>query len=187
MRSSKEKKNCRGKEKQELESVFFFLSLTPPPSSSSSSSSSSLSHPALRAALSAGADPNEVEAAGNTPLHSAAFEGWAEGVEALLRAGAKPLASNNAGDRPWHWATTMGHDAVADQLARACPGGLAAAEQQGKVIVQDHVPKVKEFFSKPCWAHHPKPYKDYIEARRRSDAAMRASASADGAGLLPGL
>ena len=160
---------------------FFFLLLLPLPKQS-------LTHrPALRAALSAGADPNEVEAAGNTPLHSAAFEGWADGVEALLRAGARPLASNNAGDRPWHWATTMGHDAVAELLARACPGGVAAAERQGEVIVQDHVPKVKEFFSKPCWAHHPKPYKDYIEARRRSDAAMRAAASADGAGLLPGL
>ena len=195
MRSSKErkKKNCRGRRKKQNKNskgVFFSLSLShalpplrllllPPPPLSLTS--------ALRAALSAGADPNEVEAAGNTPLHSAAFEGWAEGVEALLRAGAKPLASNNAGDRAWHWATTMGHDAVADLLARACPGGLAAAEQQGKVIVQDHVPKVKEFFAKPCWAHHPKPYKDFIEARRRSDAALRAAASADGAGLLPGL
>ena len=37
----------------------------------------------------AGADVNEVEAAGNTPLHSAAFEGWAEGVELLLQLGAK--------------------------------------------------------------------------------------------------
>ena len=141
---------------------------------------------ALRAALSSGADPNEVEATGNTPLHSAAFEGWAEGIEALLKAGAKPLASNNAGDRPWHWAINMGHDDVADIILTAAAGGPQAAEQ-GLVIVQDHVPKVKEFFSKPCWAHHPKPYKDFIEAKRRSDAAMRAAASAEGAGLLPGL
>ena len=102
----------------------------------------------------------------------------------MLKNGAKPLASNNAGDRPWHWASNMGHDAVADLLLDA--GGPRAAEQ-GSVIVQDHVPKVKDFFSKPCWAHHPKPYQDFIEARRRSDAAMRAAASADGAGLLPGL
>lgn len=139
---------------------------------------------ALRASLSSGADPNEVEAAGNTPLHSAAYEGWLEGVRALLAAGANPLASNNAGDRPWHWADNMAHDDVAEALLKA--GGGEAAEQ-GLVVVQDHVPKVKEFFSKPCWSHHPKPYKDYIEARRRSDAAMRAAASADGAGLLPGL
>ena len=82
----------------------------------------------------------------------------------------------------------MGHDAVAEMIASALPErDRALAAEQGKVIVQDHVPKVKEFFSKPCWSHHPKPYKDYIEARRRSDAAMRAAANADGAGLLPGL
>lgn len=32
---------------------------------------------------------NEVEAAGNTPLHNAAFEGWLEGAELLLSLGAK--------------------------------------------------------------------------------------------------
>lgn len=48
-----------------------------------------------------GADVNEVEAAGNTPLHSAAFEGWREGAELLLQLGAKVNASNNAGDTPW--------------------------------------------------------------------------------------
>ena len=191
MRSSKEKrkkdeKNCR--EKNNIRAVFFF-SLSHPILLSTPPEKPSLHHfLALRAALAAGSDPNEVEAAGNTPLHSAAFEGWAEGVEALLRAGAKPLASNNAGDRPWHWATNMGHDAVAEMIASALPErDRALAAEQGKVIVQDHVPKVKEFFSKPCWSHHPKPYKDYIEARRRSDAAMRAAANADGAGLLPGL
>jgi ankyrin repeat protein len=40
----------------------------------------------------AGADINEVEAAGNIPLHSAAFEGWVEGVELLLQLGAKVRA-----------------------------------------------------------------------------------------------
>lgn len=134
--------------------------------------------------LSAGADPNEVEAAGNTPLHNACYEGWIEGVQTLLAAGAKPLASNNAGDRPWHWADNMGHDAVAELLLKVT--GPEASEQ-GLVVVQDHVPKVKEFFAKPCWSHHPKPYKDFIDAKRRADAAMRAAASADGAGLLPGL
>jgi len=49
----------------------------------------------------AGADVNEVEAAGNTPLHSAAFEGWLEGAQLLLQLGAKVNASNNAGDTPW--------------------------------------------------------------------------------------
>lgn len=60
----------------------------------------------------AGENVNEVEAAGNTPLHNAAFEGWLEGVELLIQLGAKVNASNNAGDTPWHWATNMGHNEV---------------------------------------------------------------------------
>jgi hypothetical protein len=32
---------------------------------------------------------NEVEAAGNTPLHAAAWQDWPEGVELLLQLGAK--------------------------------------------------------------------------------------------------
>jgi ankyrin repeat protein len=57
-------------------------------------------------------DVNEVEAAGNTPLHNAAFEGWVEGIELLLALGAAVNASNNAGDTPWHWAKNMGHGEV---------------------------------------------------------------------------
>lgn len=63
----------------------------------------------ITAAVAQGEDVNEVEAAGNTPLHNAAFEGWLEGVELLLNLGAKINASNNAGDRAWHWANKMGH------------------------------------------------------------------------------
>lgn len=36
-----------------------------------------------------GDSPNEVEAAGNVPLHAAAFENWVEGIELLLQLGAK--------------------------------------------------------------------------------------------------
>ena len=116
---------------------------------------------------------NEVEAAGNTPLHNAAYEGWLEGVELLLSLGAKVNASNNAGDRPWHWADNMGHDDVKALLTQASPasdlvvpllplvlsvallqppvpgidqGDLpqkGAKLEHGQVLVQDHVPKVK--------------------------------------------
>ena len=108
---------------------------------------------------------NEVEAAGNTPLHNAAYEGWLEGVELLLGLGAKINASNNAGDRPWHWADNMGHEHVKTLLLQAWPdklqacavlvllgqnltGYLAAVQrgaklEPGQVLVQDHVPKVK--------------------------------------------
>ena len=61
---------------------------------------------AIQKAVEAGEDVNEVEAAGNTPLHCAAYAGWEEGCEILLSLGAKVNASNNAGDRPWHWAKT---------------------------------------------------------------------------------
>ena len=68
--------------------------------------------------MDAGENVNEVEGAGNTPLHCAAYEGWEEGVELLLSLGAKVNASNNAGDRPWHWARNMGHNGVMDLLER---------------------------------------------------------------------
>ncbi|EFJ52355.1 hypothetical protein VOLCADRAFT_86708 [Volvox carteri f. nagariensis] len=116
-----------------------------------------------------GADVNEVEAAGNTPLHNAAFEGWEEGVALLLRLGAKVNASNNAGDRPWHWARNMGQTAVMELLERH-----GAAKERGKVLVQEHVPKVKDFFSKACWSHHPKPYSDFIAFKKSEAAALEA-------------
>jgi ankyrin repeat protein len=65
-----------------------------------------------------GEDVNEVEGAGNTPLHCAAYEGWLEGCELLLNLGAKLNASNNAGDRPWHWAKNMGHTEVMEFLEK---------------------------------------------------------------------
>jgi len=36
-----------------------------------------------------GDDVNEVEGAGNTPLHNAVFDGWLEGCELLMGLGAK--------------------------------------------------------------------------------------------------
>lgn len=64
----------------------------------------------------AGEDVNEVDGAGSTPLHCAAFDGWRDGAELLLALGAKVDASNNAGDRPWHFAANMGHGDVAELL-----------------------------------------------------------------------
>jgi ankyrin repeat protein len=73
---------------------------------------------AIVKAIDAGESINEVEAAGNTPLHLAAYEGWLEGVQLLLSLGAKVNASNNAGDRAWHWAQNMGHEEVMDFLVK---------------------------------------------------------------------
>lgn len=63
-----------------------------------------------------GENVNEVEAAGNTPLHHAAYEGWLQGAELLLSLGAHINASNNAGDRPWHWARNMGYADMMEML-----------------------------------------------------------------------
>ena len=117
---------------------------------------------AVKALIAEGHSVNEVEAAGNTPLHSAAYEGWAEGIELLLSLGAKINASNNAGDRPWHWADNMGHEDIKALLTQARTLGCSQAcmhvhaglkecvrsqkgarTDQGQVLVQDHVPKVK--------------------------------------------
>lgn len=74
---------------------------------------------ALVRAVDQGADVNEVEGAGNTALHNAAYEGWLEGAELLLSLGAKIDASNNAGDRPWHWARNMSQTATMEFLQQA--------------------------------------------------------------------
>merc|ERR1712224_539807 len=44
---------------------------------------------AIKKAIEDGANVNEVEAAGNTPLHNCAYIGWVEGAELLLSLGAK--------------------------------------------------------------------------------------------------
>lgn len=153
---------------------------------------------------------NEVDAAGNTPLHSAAFEGWQEGCEYLLSLGAKINASNNAGDRPWHWAQNMGHQDVMKFLEQVGVRALVyikengtavfttvhssllyslpppqngASKDAGQVLVQDHIPKVKDFFQKECWAHHPKPHQEYIDMKKQEDAAYEAERNK----LIPGM
>lgn len=78
--------------------------------------------------MDAGENVNEVEAAGNTPLHNAAYEGWTEGIDLLISLGAKVNASNNAGDRPWHWARNMGQTAAMAALENVRPFGCCFAQ-----------------------------------------------------------
>jgi hypothetical protein len=73
----------------------------------------------------------------------------------------------------------MGHAAVKAALEAA-----GADTAPGPVLVQDHVPKVKDFFSKACWAHHPKPYGDWLAAKRAEEAALDAE---EAAGRIAGL
>ena len=84
----------------------------------STSTYHAVSHAGIIKLVEAHENVNEVEGAGNTPLHCAAYEGWAEGVQLLLSLGAKVNASNNAGDRPWHWARNMDHPDVMELLER---------------------------------------------------------------------
>ena len=84
-------------------------------------------------------DVNEVEGAGNTPLHGAAYDGWLEGIELLAKRGARLNASNNAGDTPWQWAANMRHDEACDLLEKLG----ADKDYRGRVIVPEHIPKVR--------------------------------------------
>jgi len=47
-----------------------------------------------------------------------------------------------------------------------------ASKDKGPVLVPEHVPKVKDFFSRACWAHHPLPYADYVAAQKADAAAL---------------
>lgn len=58
-----------------------------------------------------------------------------------------------------------------------------ASREPGDVLVQDHVPKVKDFFQKDCWSHHPKPHADYMEWRAKQDAELEAERNK----LIPGM
>jgi uncharacterized protein len=59
----------------------------------------------LVAALDATPDAvRSADADGNTPLHLAALDGWAEGIEALLARGADANAVNRGGQTPLHLA-----------------------------------------------------------------------------------
>ena len=51
------------------------------------------------------------------------------------------------------------------------------------MLVQDHVPKVKDFYQKECWAHHPKPHADYMEWRLKQDKLQESERNK----LIPGM
>ena len=120
-------------------------------------------------------DVNEVEGAGNTPLHGAAYDGWLEGIELLAKRGAPLNASNNAGDTPWQWAANMRHDEACDLLEKLG----ADKDYRGRVIVPEHIPKVKDFYELEDGRDHPLPSQEFLEWQKEQDRARDATEAAN--------
>ena len=120
-------------------------------------------------------DVNEVEGAGNTPLHGAAYDGWLEGIELLAKRGARLNASNNAGDTPWQWAANMRHDEACDLLEKLG----ADKDYRGRVIVPEHIPKVKDFYELEDGRDHPLPSQEFLEWQKEQDRARDATEAAN--------
>ena len=120
-------------------------------------------------------DVDEVEGAGNTPLHNAAYDGWCEGIELLARFGARLDASNNAGDTPWQWAANMRHDEACDLLEKLG----ADKDYRGRVIVPEHIPKVKDFYELEDGRDHPLPSQEFLEWQKEQDRARDATEAAN--------
>lgn len=118
---------------------------------------------------------NEVEGAGNTCLHNAAYDGWVEGIELLVKKGAKINASNNAGDTPWQWAANMRHDEACDRLETLG----ADKDYRGRVIVPEHIPKVKDFYELEDGKDHPKPSQEFLEWQKEQDRRRDAGEAAN--------
>jgi ankyrin repeat protein len=68
--------------------------------------------------LEAGADVNGPSGKGNTPLHIAAYKGFASTVQLLLARGADPAARNAAGETPEALALRYGKAEVVEALRR---------------------------------------------------------------------
>ena len=74
-----------------------------------------------RLLLEENADPNIGDSDGETPLHSASWNGHAKVVELLLEAKANPSITNKNGTTPLSSASWRGHAEVVDLLLKAIP------------------------------------------------------------------
>jgi uncharacterized protein len=81
---------------------------------------------AIRDAIAAGADVNEVDRDGRTALHHAAINGDISAVALLMEAGAQPNIRDSAGWTALHFAAAEYHMPVAEALLRA--GAVVDAE-----------------------------------------------------------
>jgi len=133
----------------------------------------------VRKLIAEGENIMEVEAAGNTPLHNAAWANWVEGAELLIELGAKVNASNNAGDTAYIWAHNMGWSKMMETLVKHG----ARKDYVGQLIVPEHIPKVKDFYDDEVGQKHPLPSEEFMEWRRREDEKVIHESNA----ALPGL
>ena len=87
----------------------------------------------LRTRLEAGADPNQRDEAGRTPLHWAAQEGFLEAVRCLLQFGAQPNLTDDLGFSPLAVAAGEGHESTVRELlsAGAAPDLRIPASENG--------------------------------------------------------
>lgn len=66
-------------------------------------------------------------------------------------------------------------------LQNFCPHKSTGAPRTGQVLPAEqrlcNAPTptlVQDFYAKECWAHHPKPYADFLDSRRREHEALEA-------------
>ena len=83
----------------------------------------------MKALLAGGADANEKNRLGMTPIFYAAIKGSASGIEALAAGGADVNLRDKIGKAPLDWAAFRGHGAAVAALIRAGakPDGRGAA------------------------------------------------------------
>ena len=80
--------------------------------------------PAIALLIELGADVDERDKEGTTPLHQAAWKGDMAAARALVGAGAQPLRDRVHESTPCGWADYAGNREMRDYLLEACPEGL---------------------------------------------------------------
>ena len=100
---------------------------------------------AIKQHIAAGADVNEKDEKGATPLHGAAFTGRMEVVELLIANGADVNAKAEDGSTPLHHAALWGHKKIAELLIDK--GANVNAKEKEGITPLDVAEKVEDYHS----------------------------------------